>query len=135
MTTYVEAREALVAAFHTPWAGAWPGVPMYYENTVQIDLDTAPPVFVTVYVNFTDGLCMEINANPTSKTWGEVTFRVFAKEGEGTKKALHVFDFLTVLMKYRTLGGVQTDFPVPGPKQSARGWVSYDLDVPFFFYQ
>ena len=79
MTTYVQSRESLITAFNAPWASAWPGVPMYFENTTQIDLDTAPPVFVAAAIDFTDGMRLELDANPTSKTWGEVTFRIFAK--------------------------------------------------------
>ena len=135
MTTYVQTREALVTAFHTPWKTAWPTIPLFYENTLQVDLDTVGPVFVTAAVDFTDGMRMELDANPTSKTWGEVTFRIFAKEGQGTKTALQVFDFLTALMKYQTFGGVTTECPAPGPKQASKGWVSFDLTVPFFFYQ
>ena len=135
MTTYVAAREDLITAFNAPWASAWPGVPMYFENTTQIDLDTAPPVFVAAAIDFTDGVRLDIDAAPMSKTWGEVTFRIFAKEGQGTKKALQVFDFLTTLMKYKQFGGVTTDFPVPGAKRWNQGWMSSDLNVPFFFYQ
>ena len=135
MTTYVAAREDLITAFNAPWASAWPGVPMYFENTTQIDLDTAPPVFVAAAIDFTDGMRLDIDAAPISKTWGEVTFRIFAKEGQGTKTALQVFDFLTALMKYQTFGGVTTECPAPGPKQASKGWVSFDLTVPFFFYQ
>ena len=135
MTTYVQAREDLVSAFHGPWTTAWPGVQMFYENTTQIDLDTVGPVFVTAAIDFTDGVRMEFDADPATRTWGEVTFRVFAKEGVGTKTALLIFDFLTALMKYRTFGGVTTDCPAPGPKQGSKGWVSFGLTVPFFFYQ
>ena len=135
MTTYVAAREALVASFSAPWAAAWPGVPMYFENTTQIDVDTAPPVFVVASVDFTDGIRLDLDAAPTSKTFGDVTFRVFAKEGQGTKKALQVFDFLTALMKYKQFGGVTTECPLPGAKRSNQGWMSFDLNVPFFFYQ
>ena len=125
----------MITAFNAPWASAWPGVPMYFENTTQIDLDTAPPVFVAAAIDFTDGMRLDIDASPMSKTWGEVTFRIFAKEGQGTKTALQVFDFLTALMKYQTFGGVTTECPAPGPKQASKGWVSFDLTVPFFFYQ
>ncbi len=60
---------------------------------------------------------------------------VLGRSTSFTKTALQVFDFLTALMKYQTFGGVTTDFPVPGAKRWNQGWMSSDLNVPFFFYQ
>ena len=134
MMTYVQAREALVTAINTAWSASYPTTKLFYENTTQIDLDTVGSVFVTVSIDFVDSVRMEIDEDPVSRTDGEVVFRIFAKEGVGTKGALQIKDFLTDTMKYRTLAGVETGCPAPGAKREHKGYVSRDLIVPFFFY-
>ena len=135
MTTYVQARDALVTYIDATWRAAYPGVEIFYENTRQVDLDTVGDKFVTVAIDFTDTLRMDMDAAPTSRSFGEVSFRLFAKEGVGTRTTLQMFDFLQAAMKYRAVSGVTLQCPTPGPKRSASGWMSFDLDVPFFFYQ
>ena len=135
MTTYANAREHLITKINTAWTTQYPTTRVFYENTTKVDLDAVGTHFLAVTVDFTDSLRMEINPSPSSRTWGEAILRFFAKEGQGTKTALQVFDFLTALMKYQTFGGVTTECPAPGPKQASKGWVSFDLTVPFFFYQ
>lgn len=135
MTTYVQARDAIVAHLNPAWLAGYPGVRLFYENAVQIDLDSVGNNFLAVSIDFDDTIRMEINPNPTSKTYGIVTLRLFSKEGQGTRTTLQMFDWLTALMKYRDIGGVTLECPTPGPKQARDGWASYDLSVPFFFYQ
>lgn len=133
--TYVEARNAIVSYFNPKWLTQYPSIPVFYENTVQIDLDTVGDIFLTVSIDFTDSQRLDIDAAPASETFGDVTLRLFTKEGTGTLKTLQVFDWLTATMKYRDLGGVTLGCPDPGPKVSKTGWLSSDLYVSFSFYQ
>lgn len=136
MTTYVEARDTLISYIHTSWTTAYPTVPIYYEDTVQIALDNIPDgEFVLVSLAFTDNVRQGIDFAPLSRTYGEVVLRVFSKEGKGTRRTLSLFDYLTALMKYRTLTGVTLESPVPGKVQSRDGWTSRDLVTDFFFFQ
>lgn len=135
MTTYVEARDAIVAYFNPAWAMAYPTVPVFYENTTQIDLDKVGAGFVTATIDFTDSARQDIDPAPISKTWGEVILRLFVKEGRGIRNTLSMQDTLTGLMKYRKLGGVTLECPAPGMRIDKDGWKSYDLNVPFYFYQ
>lgn len=136
MTTYVEARDALVTYLHTAWTTAYPTVPIYYEDTVAIALDLIPNgEFVTVSIAFTDNIRQDIDAAPISRTYGEVTVRVFSKAGGGVRRTLSLFDYLTALLKYRTLSGVTLESPVAGKSQSRDGWSSRDLSTDFYFFQ
>ena len=135
MTTYVEARNAIVAYFNPKWVAAYPTIPVFYENTVQIDLDSVGDIFLTVSIDFTDSLRMGVDAAPGTETFGDVTLRLFTKEGTGTLRTLQVFDWLTATMKYKDLAGVTLGCPDPGPKVSKTGWLSSDLYVPFSFFQ
>lgn len=135
MTTYANAREHLITKINTAWTTQYPTTRVFYENTTKVDLDAVGTHFLAVTVDFTDSMRMEINPSPSSRTWGEVILRFFAKEGQGTKTVLGMFDYMTAQMKYITLTGVELGCPEPGPKRAQGGWVSYDLVVPFFFYQ
>ena len=134
MTTYVQAREAIVAHLHPAWVAAYPNIPIFYEGTVSVDLDSVGDSFLAVSIDFQDSMRLDIDAAPMSKTWGVVTLRHFAKEGTGTKETLKRFDWLTNLMKYKDLSGVTLDCPRPGKKVSRDGWGSADLVVPFSFW-
>lgn len=135
MTTYVEARDAIVGYLNPAWVAAYPSIPLFYENTTQIDLDSVGTIFMSVAVNFTDAMRQDIDPSPISKVWGEVTLKLFVKKGQGTRVTLAMQDFLTGLMKYRQVSGVTLEMPTPGKKESKDGWSSLDLNVPFFFYQ
>lgn len=135
-TTYVAARDALVGHLNAGWLAGYPSVPIFYENTAQIDLDTVGNTFLAVAVDFHDAVQadMDLDPYPGEEVFGEVNLRLFAKGGMGTRNTLAMFDFLTALMRQKRLSGVTTLSPAPGRKQSRDGWVSFDLNVPFRFY-
>ena len=137
--TYVEARDALVAHIHTAWLADHPTVPIYYEDTAAISLDSIPNgEFVTVMITFTDNLRQGIDAAPASRTWGEVTVRIFTKAGGGVRRPYSLFDYVTGLLKYRKLGGLNgltLDCPVIGKKQNRDNWTSRDVTTDFEFFQ
>lgn len=135
MTTEVEARDVLVGRLNPAWAGAYPGVELYYENTTQIDLDTVGSRFATASIDFTDSVRQGIDTDPITASYGVLTCRLFVKEGEGVKVALAMIGFLRTLMKYKELSGVTTDCPRVGKKVTKEGWSSTDLIVPFSFWQ
>ena len=135
MTTEVQARDAIVAYFHPAWITTYPTTPVYYENTVKIDLDTVGDAFLSVSIDFTDSVREGIDATPITGSYGEVTFRMFAKEGVGVRDTLAKENYVRELMKYRELSGVTLDCPRHGRKQARDGWSSSDLIVPFQFWQ
>lgn len=135
MTTEVQARDAIVAYFHPAWTATYPMVPVYYENTVRIDLDTVGQAFVSVSIDFTDSLREGIDPSPITGSYGEVTFRLFAKDGVGVRDTLGRSNYIREMIKYRELSGVTLDCPRPGRKQARDGWTSFDLIVPFRFWQ
>ena len=135
MTTEVQARDAIVAYFHPAWTTTYPTTPVYYENTVKIDLDSVGDAFLSVSIDFTDSVREGIDAAPITGSYGEVTFRMFAKEGVGVRNTLTKENYIRELMKYRELSGVTLDCPRHGRKQARDGWSSSDLIVPFQFWQ
>ena len=133
-TTYVDARAAIVGYFHPAITVAYPSIKVFYENTVQIDLDTVGTSFIQASVDFQDSVRQGVDASPFSRTYGVFTLRVFQKDGQGTKESLQMFDWLTSLLKYRKLGEVELECPRPGKKISRDGWQSFDLIVDFSMF-
>jgi hypothetical protein len=132
-TTYVQARDALVARIHAGWTTTYPSNRILYDNTVKADLNTLGDCFLRVEVDFTDAVQYDIDAEPSHEVYGELLLTVFTKEGTGTRTKLSMFDYMTALFKRVKLGGVQCGIPRPGRKRSDSGWVSEDLIVPFDF--
>jgi hypothetical protein len=141
MTTYVSARDTLVAHINTSLSAALPDLKVFYENTLSVDPDTVGDSFMKVTIEFTDSIQSDIDMDmndmtvlPGDQTFGEVNFRLFVKEGTGVRTTLAIFDIIKTMMKFKILGGVSAGVPTPGKKKSVSGWVSHDIDVPFSFY-
>jgi hypothetical protein len=134
MTTRTEARDAIVAYLDPAWRTAFPSVPIFYENTTQVELDTIGSAFLQAEINYDDSQRLDIDEDPHSQTWGNVSLRLFAKEGTGTRQVLLMQDTIEGLMKYRKLGGLTLDCPTPGKKIPKDGWTSYDIHVPFQYF-
>ena len=135
MTTQVQARDVIVSFFNPLWLSTFPGVKLFYENTLQVDLDQVGDSFLTVYIDFTDSVRQSVDSIPITKSWGEIIFRVFAKEGKGIRATMAMQDYIISVAQYQKLSGVETECARPGRKVSKSGWTSSDLRVPFFYYQ
>lgn len=133
MTTYVEARDALVFHLNTAWPAAYPTVPIYYENTLHVDLDSVGDAFVRAEVTFSDAVQASVETNPLTRVQGALYLVLMTREGLGTRTMLGYMDYLTGLFKYRTLNGVQTGAPAPMRTLMKDGWYYQELAVPFWF--
>jgi hypothetical protein len=132
--TYVEARDVIVAYFNAAWVTTFPSVPVFYENTTQVDMDKVGPTFLSVSVDFEDARRLDIDPDPHTESFGSMGMRLFVKEGAGVRGVLAMQDALNSIMKYRRMGDLTLEVPVPGRKIQKDGWVSYDLTAPFRFF-
>ena len=135
MSSYTASRDLIVAFFDPAWKADHPEIPVFYEDTVAVSLDDAGSMFLTVSIPMTDAVRMGIDSAPCTEAFGEVVFRLFTKAGGGVRSSLVVFDYLTTLMKYRRLGDIALDVPVPGRTTSKDDWTSRDLVVSFRTFQ
>ena len=135
-TTYVNARDAIVAHFNTQWTSAYPTVPAFYENTVAVDLDTVGDRFVRLEVDFDDARQFDIDLAPVPSqvVYGNIIARIFFKEGTGMRAALQMVDTLNAMLSFKTLSGVYSGVPTVGPKATKGGWMSFSLRAPFKFH-
>lgn len=133
MTTYVEARDALVDFINTDLTASYPTVPVFYENTVQVDLNTVGDQFLRVSIDFITAKQATIEFSPQQRVLGELTFQMLCKEGSGTRTTLAFYDHVFGTLANRMIGGVTLRTPVPGKKEIKSGWASFTLAVPFTF--
>lgn len=133
MTKFVEARDSIVEYLSTNLATDRPALPLFWENTVEVDLDTVGSTFVRIEVEFNDAMQLTINGLPEHETSGLVFFTVFAKQGSGTRSVLELFDYLSDLVKFKRATNFQFTVPRPGRREARGGWASYELVVPFSF--
>lgn len=129
MTTYVEARDTIVAYLE----GAFAGLPRFYEDTETVDLDVVGDQFLEICIEFVDAYQATIGTSPIDRTLGFVVLSVFTREGKGSRTALQVFDTLKQATKFRNLGKVQLETPRPGDVERKNGWVNREILVPFWF--
>lgn len=133
MTTYTQARDALVSYISTQITGTYPTLKVFWENTTTIDTTTVGDRFLQVNVDIEDAVLATFDG-VSDHVVGTIGFRFFLKEGKGTREALQVFDTLNALFRQRDYSGVRTGTPAPGAKRQADGWMSQDLRVPFEYY-
>lgn len=134
MSTYVEARTAVVTLLNTALGAQYPTVPVFWENTTAVALDKVGERFIKVQIDFDDAQQMTVNGAPHHMTFGTLRLSIFWKEGAGTLTTLQMMDYLTGLTKYKLTGTVTFWTPAPGRKVSQDGWISQDLEVPFRFH-
>ena len=133
MTTFVECRDAIVTLIHTSLQTQHPGLPVFWENTLSIDLDTVGERFIRIEVDFDDAHQLTINGNPEHRTYGTVYFTVFGKEGTGVRETLALFQSLTDVVKFKQDARYVFGVPTPGRRDAQAGWRSYELRAPFWF--
>lgn len=133
MTTYVQARDALVSHFHTGWSTAYPSIPAFYENAQSIDLDNHTAGFVKFDIDYEASFQASMEQVPITRVQGHVYITLATLEGTGTRTLAGYLDTLTTLMKYQSLSGVQTGAPSPMRSELSEGWYFQELAVPFWF--
>jgi hypothetical protein len=133
MTTYAESRDAVVTLIVSGLQATHPTLPVFWENTKQVDLDAVGNMLLKVAINFDDALQLTVNGDPEHETHGYVSFTLLMKEGAGTREGLVVFQSLTDLVKFKRSAKYTFGVPTPGRKDSRQGWVGWDLLAPFSF--
>ena len=133
MLTYTQARDAIVTHVHNTLVAQLPTLKVFWENTVEVDVNTVGDRFMQAEVNFEDALL----ASPTDlfdHVTGTIGFRLFMKAGTGTRASLQMFDTINAAVRHKTLSGVVTGTPTYGRKESRDGWSSTEFMVPFEFW-
>lgn len=133
MTTYVDARDLIVNHINSSFSADYPLLKVFYENTTEVDVNTVGSKYMRVGINFITAKQVSLELNPIDRTIGEVVFLFAYKEGEGTRDALGMFDYVRGLFSYKYLGGVNFRVPVPGSNRSRDGWMYFTISVPLFF--
>lgn len=133
MTTYVQARDSIATLLASDFSANLPDLPVFWENTLEVDLDTVGDTFMRVLIDFDEAMKMTELGAPEHRVHGEVIFTVLTKEGKGTRHVLVLFDHITNVVKYCNTSKVQFQTPMPGRKDGRDGWLSFDLRAPFYF--
>lgn len=135
MTTYTQARDQMVTALNNAWTTNHPTIPILYENTMSVDLDTVGDIFVKASIDFEDAFQSDMDPAPGFEAHGVITLVVFVKEGKGSRSVLGIFDSVAQSLTFQRLGSsVQLFVPNPGRKSSKDGWATSYFYVPFSFY-
>jgi hypothetical protein len=132
--TFVQARDLLVAHVNTTLQTHLPTLKVFYENTVAVDVNTVGDTFLQVEVSVEDSLLATVSSDLMDKVTGYVGFRLFLKEGKGTRAGLAIFDTLNAQMRHQDLGGVRTGTCSMGRKESRDGWLSMEFGAPFEYF-
>jgi hypothetical protein len=133
MTSYVQARDSIVSLIHTNIELNLPTLPVFWENTLSVNLDTVGDRLLRVEIDFDDAKQMTINDAPERRVYGEVVFTLMNKVGLGTRDTLVVIDYIENVVKYVNTTKVVFQTPAMGRKQERQGWVSHEFRAPFFF--
>lgn len=112
-----------------------PGTVLYFENTVEIDLDSQGDVFALCLIDFIDINRLNVDASVMREYFGEIIIRVFTREGSGVNPSLDLADYLL---------GILSDIDIPtkitcktsyvGKKVVDSGWMMVDVVTPFAFW-
>lgn len=131
MTTLAQARDLIVAGLEAAWSHA-PSTPIYYENTTQIDLATAPDTFLKAAIHWNGNEQVSVERAPITRAHGTLAITVAVKKTTGTRLALTYLDELIAALQFKSFGGVRMLVPRPGNEVTRDGWFSIDLRTNFY---
>ena len=136
MITFTQARDALVTRVNTVMTTHLSGLPTFYENTVKVDTNTVGDQFIQIEVSFEDTLIATHDGagGPSDRVSGFVGFRLFTKEGKGSRSVAVIFDTLNTHLRHQNLSNVHTFSPVFGRKTAKDGWTTAEIGFPFTYY-
>lgn len=136
MTTYVQARDALVSAIHGNFTTTYPAINIFYENTVKVDLDKVSSPFVRIEIDFDDAMQSDIDLDPVpgQEVFGTLIVMVLVKEGDGTRTSIALMDYFNTLMAFTGASGVHIGVPRLGRKIAKDAWMSTSILIPFRFF-
>ena len=134
MTTYTEARDAIITHFSTNWATQYPTIPVVYDNTNTVDLDTVGNVFLRTTFALEDASQASIGDSPMQRVRGHLYISIFSRAGTGTRSGIGYLDYISTLFKFKNLSGVTVGAPSPTFKESHDGWHMQMIGIPFFFH-
>ena len=124
-------RQEITALVATPFAAAYPGIPLVTDNA-PFDWNAPPPFFVTLEVKFYSGNQISMSANPKTRYKGYVYVTTYAKEGTGSATSLNALSWFATNLGYKRTTSVQIEAPEPSGMGSPKGW--FTEESKFYFY-
>ncbi len=129
-----EIRDALVAAVESPFAAAFPLMPMVVDNG-PFDWNNPPALFVEYQVEFNWGKRMTLGGPLKTRIMGFVYATVRAGKGTGDRKALQVQDWFCAKLGEASLVApgyrIILQAPRPEPLPDWNGWGSRGVKFSF----
>lgn len=132
--TLTQARDALITAIRATLQADLPTLPVFYENTATVDVNTVGDKFLQVDVDIEDTQLASMSSDLIDHVTGYIGLRLFMKAGTGTRAGLQIFDTLSTSLRHRDFGGVRTGSCTPRKKDEVSGWLMWDLGVPFEYW-
>lgn len=132
MTTYAQARDAVVNTLLTVWPVQFPNVPVFYDNADAPDQDQLSE-FLGCSVDFMRSAQREIGTRPIMRSYGTASFVIAVRASEGYRISLTRADILSDRFRFSAHDGVTFQAPHLLPPVGREGWFFTELIVPFYF--
>lgn len=132
MSSYLSARQELIAALEAEWPVLYPGKPIYYENGPSVDPAQQGDLYLYVAFHFHDADLAHIG-NSVSMGYsfaGTVYIDVSVPLGSGMNRTYAVADALVNMLKARAFASFFIAAPVLGDAKSVGGRCVTSLAVP-----
>jgi len=130
-----QARDALITKVKAVLDASLSTLPVFYENTRSVPVDSVGDAVLAVRVDFQGARQASIENDPVTRYTGELCLLHMQREGTGTKAMLARAEILNSELRHLSLGALQLAVPYPGRNESHDGWFSQEWCVPFWFHQ
>jgi hypothetical protein len=91
--TLTDIRTHLVTALES-WKASQTNLPVFYENTTEVDINTVAPTFIKANVKISATKKKHIGNPRRSRAYGTLELVIFHRLGQGTLKILQVAESL-----------------------------------------
>lgn len=128
--TLVQIRDTIVAQLESVITSM--GIPVFYENAVEIDLTNVGDYFLECEINFDGADQATIDPAPIQRNYGTLVVTMSARQTKGKRQLLSYADTVSEGFRFKHLGGVQMQAASVGSERLMPGWYSMELRIPFY---
>lgn len=128
---YVQTREELITAVKIPFAAAFPGVALVFDNA-PFDWNNPPERYVCFEIEEVDGGPIGMRAQPKTRTSGFVYVEAHIKLGLGSKWCAQIRDWFAETLQYKTFGRAQVQEAKSDGKTETKGYYIESLKLPYY---
>lgn len=129
--TLTDIRTHLVTALES-WKTTQAGLPIFYENTTEVDINTVAATFIKAKVNITATKRKHIGLPKRSRAFGTLMLTIFHRQAQGTVKILQLAEALRETFENTNINQIHLEGLELEDEVPLGEFIYYVVKIPFY---